>query len=109
MIDLIALTQGTLFVSALFFFLGYISKKYQIRFFMFSIGFIHMLTLPAIYFVAEQSGSILPILKVNMWIDILLGFGIGMFVLFRHAILTMDPQSDFEDPDPDHMSEDHMK
>ena len=42
-------------------------------------------------------------------VAVLVGFGIGMFVLFRHAILTMDPQSDFEDPDPDHMSEDHMK
>lgn len=109
MIDLIALTQGTFFISILFFFLGYVSKKYQVRFFMYSIGFIEMLTLNAFYFVAEQGGSILPILKVNFWVLTIIGFGIGMFVLFNHSIKTMDPMSDFENPDEDHMKVDHMK
>jgi len=109
MIDLVALTQGTLFVSAMFFYLGYASKKYQIRFFLWSVGFIKMITLPSYYFVAEQSGSILSILRVDMWITIIISFGIGMFVLFNHSINTMDPLSDFENPDADHMKKDHFK
>ncbi len=109
MIDLVALTQGSLFVSGMYFFLGHNSKKYQIKFFLWSIGFIQLLTLPAYYFVAEQSGSILPLLRVNMWINILIGFGIGMFVLFNHAVNTMDPLSDFENPEQDHLKTNHFK
>lgn len=109
MIDLVALTQGTFFVSAMFFFLGYVSTKYQIKFFMYAIGFIQILTLNAFYYVAEQGGSILPMLRVNMWILIIIGFGIGMFVLFQHSINTMDPLGDFDDPDKDHMKSNHFK
>ena len=111
MIDLIALTQGMLFVSGLYFFLGYQSRKYQIRFFLWSIGFIQLITLPAYYFVAEQSGSILPMLRVNMWINVILGFGIGMFVLFNHAVTTMDPLQGFDGPENegDHMQNNHFK
>lgn len=114
MINLTALTLGTMFICSAFAWLGHVSKKYQIRFFLWSIAFIQMLTLPAIYYVAEQSGNILPILKVNMWVSILIGFGIGMFVLFNHAINTMDPLQGFDgrsvgDSEEDHMKKNHFK
>ena len=111
MIDLIALTQGTFFVSAMFFYLGYVSKKYQIRFLLWSIGFIQMLTLNAFYFVAEQGGSILPILKVNFWSLTIIAFGIGMFVLFNHSIELMDPMGGFDGPEEEenHFKKDHFK
>lgn len=113
MINLTALTLGTAFICSTFFWLGYVSRKYQIKFFLWSIAFIQMLTLPAIYFVAEQEGSILPILRVNMWVLVIVGFGIGIFVLFNHSINTMDPLQGFEGQGvlegEDHMKKDHMK
>ena len=88
--DMIAIILSFILVISYFAVLGAINKAVSLRFLCFALSIIELILMVAIVYVSEGMGDYMPLLYVNFYSILILGFGFGIATLFIKSADSMN-------------------
>ena len=83
---MIAIVLTFITMTMYFSILGVINKAIWLKLLSFSISILEMIMMLAVIYVSEGGGDYLPILKVNFYSILIVGFGLGMLTFWLRSI-----------------------
>ena len=84
-----AITWGFIILIIYYFVVGYFITNRHLKFGAFVFAFLELLMMIFFHFGSYQGGNLLPVLNVNFWVTMLIGFGLLMWKLFEHSVALM--------------------
>ena len=105
--DLFPVVFSLIFISIFFLVVGFITPKLGFKVASFGVGIIELIILSFVVWINRGGNSIVSILRMNFYILLILGFGIGFIGLIFFVIRIMNVGDDLVGKDPN--SDDYDK
>lgn len=80
--NMIAIILVFILLISYFAILGWLNASNQLKFLCFSLSIIELIMMVAIIYISEGAGDYMPILSVNFYAILIVGFGVGMLTFF---------------------------
>lgn len=92
--NMLPITIGVILVIVIFILIGVFSSSPGIKFLGYGVALIELILLLFLLYARESAVSLIPLLRMNYQIMLILGFGIGFIAAVRLAIRLMNPNDE---------------